>query len=121
MEKNTQKKVSGLGDADFRGEPAVLVSVPWCTGLTAFQAETVPGKALFRVERFGEVAAGIKMLVTTEVVIITASDLIQDRKKTLILALHNKYNIIRTYYNPVLLEIQVVWTGVHFLCASEYS
>lgn len=71
--------------------------------------------------RFGEVAEEIKMLVTTEVVIITASDLVQDRKKPLILALHDKYNIIRTYYNPVLLEIQVVWTGVHFLYASEYS
>lgn len=41
------------------------------------------------------------------------------QEKTLILALHNKCNIIRTSYNLVLLEIQVVWTGVHFLYASK--
>lgn len=41
MEKNAQKKVSGLSDADVRRESALLMPVPWCTGLAAFQAETV--------------------------------------------------------------------------------
>jgi len=49
------------------------------------------------------------MWVTTGIVIITSLDLIQDKKKNQILALHNKCNIIRTYYNLVLLESQVVW------------
>lgn len=54
-------------------------------------------------------------------VVIPSSDLIQDREKTLLLVLLNKHNIIRTYYSLVLLEIQVVWTGVHFICASKES
>lgn len=117
VEKSIQKKVSGPKWCRFLQVGCfahVCAVMRW--------AHCFPGRnCAWTGKWFGGLVAEIKMWVTTEVVIITSSDLIQDRRKPLILALHNNCNIIRTYYDLVLLEIQVVWTGIHFIYISKWS